>query len=70
LQHSEGEEEAGGLLQVQGQPGLQSKFQDSQGCTEKNLSQQNKTKQNKTKQNKTKQNKTKQNPEESCSIPI
>jgi hypothetical protein len=42
---------------VQGQPGLQSEFQDSQGYTEKPCL--NKTKQNKTKQNKTKQNKQK-----------
>jgi hypothetical protein len=35
---------------VRGQPGLQSEFQDSQGCTEKPcLEKQNKTKQNKTK---------------------
>jgi hypothetical protein len=38
---------------VQGQPGLQSEFQDSQGYTEKPCLK-NKTKQNKTKQNKTK----------------
>jgi hypothetical protein len=39
---------------VQGQPGLQSEFQNSQGYTEKPcLEKQNKTKQNKTKQNKT-----------------
>jgi hypothetical protein len=29
------EEEAGGSLEVQGQPGLQREFQDSQGYTEK-----------------------------------
>jgi hypothetical protein len=52
---------------VRGQPGLQSKFQDSRGCTEipcletTTTTKQNKTKQNKTKQNKTKQNKIKQN---------
>jgi hypothetical protein len=54
------EADAGGFW-VQGQPGLQSEFQDSQGYTEKPClkTKQNKTKQNKTKQNKTKQNKTK-----------
>jgi hypothetical protein len=35
---------------VQGQPGLQSEFQDSQGYTEKNLSQKTKNKTNKQKQ--------------------
>jgi hypothetical protein len=39
---------------VQGQPGLQSEFQDSQDYTEKPYLEKNKTKQNKTKQNKTK----------------
>jgi hypothetical protein len=40
-------------LWVQGQPGLQSEAQDSQGCIKKPYLE-NKTKQNKTKQNKTK----------------
>jgi hypothetical protein len=51
--------EAGGSLWVQGLPGLESKFQDSQGYTEKPCPEK---KQNKTKQKKnqeTKQNKTK-----------
>jgi hypothetical protein len=43
---------------VQGQPGLQCEFQDSQGYRETLSQKQNKTKQNKTKQNKTKQDKT------------
>jgi hypothetical protein len=33
LSPSTGEAEAGGCLQVRGQPGLQSEFQDSQGYT-------------------------------------
>jgi hypothetical protein len=45
------EAEAGRFFQ--GQPGLQSELQDSQGYTEKPCLE-NKTKQNKTKQNKTK----------------
>ena len=49
------EAEAGRSLWVQGQPGLQIEFQDSQGYTENPYL-------NKTKQNKTKQNKTKQTP--------
>jgi hypothetical protein len=54
-------------LWVQGKPGLQSEFQDSQDYTEKpclkqkQKQQQQTHTQNKTKQNKTKQNKTKQN---------
>jgi hypothetical protein len=61
------EAEAGESPLVQGQPGQQREFQDSQDHTEKpHLKKQNKTKQNKNKkqkkktpQNKTKQNKTK-----------
>jgi hypothetical protein len=54
-------------FRVQGQPGLQSEFQDSQGYTEKLcFEKQNKTKQNKTKQNKTKQNKTRMFSTSSC----
>ena len=39
-------------LQIQGQPGLYSEFQNFQGYTEETLSKKNKTKQNKQKQNK------------------
>jgi hypothetical protein len=47
-------------FRVWGQPGLQSKFQDSQGYTEKPcLEKQNKTKQNRTEQNKRKKKKKK-----------
>jgi hypothetical protein len=55
----------------QGQPGLQSEFQDSQGYTEKPcLKKQNKTKQNKTKQNKTKQKPNKNKEEENMPLYI
>jgi hypothetical protein len=51
------EAEAGGFLSSQGQPGLQSEFQDSKGYTEKPCLE--KPNQTKPKQNKPKQNKTK-----------
>jgi hypothetical protein len=44
-------------LSVSGQPGLQIKFQDSQGYTEKPCLKQNKTKQNKQTTTKTKRGK-------------
>ena len=48
------EAEAGGSLWIQGQPGLQSEFQDSQGCTEKPyLKRQKATKQQNQNYNKT-----------------
>jgi hypothetical protein len=45
------EAEAGGFLSFQGQPGLQSEFQDSQGYTEKPCLGKPKNKQNKQKKN-------------------
>jgi hypothetical protein len=55
--------ETGGYLRlwVQGQTGLQSEFQDSQGYTEKPCVKTKQNKTNKTKQNKTQHNTTQQN---------
>jgi hypothetical protein len=56
LHPSTWEAETGGFLSSMMQPSIQSKFQDSQGHTEKPCLEKQKTKQNKTKQNKQKKN--------------